>query len=525
MKRAPYILYGILVAALLIFGGVADHALMEQARTEGMVALSNLQQKGQMTARSVSSTLTEVERAVLAEKQWLGISVGRLVNPAHLFAPRGSFVPYLKRNKDELLGLLSSVEVTASGLPEAVVTAIALGRSEYKSHTADLLLSGLLPVLPEDLPYLARVLGVDHDARIDRLMERLRRAPEAASLPILPDFHRIRTGRNTIEGWARRSSEIWGYEIPIALLLSRAGVAGHTFLQSESLPLQNGTNTTIAQIPEVSGLILVVTPDVPNRLRVWSLRILLWVAVLTAIIGLTAALRALRRETRALSREKSFLASVTHELRTPLAAIRMFGETLSEGRGDPKEYGAMVAQESERLEVLVERVLAVTRVDERMSLTQLDPAALIRSAVALIADRAKKRSIQISLDQSVRDGLMPQVFWDGEAVRRALLNLLDNAVKHGNEGGRIEVQAVVDGDSVKIAVVDDGPGIGGRDRRRVFGRFQRGATTAAGTGLGLYVVEQVALAHQGKVGLETEAGEGSAFTMILPIEPNKVADV
>jgi two-component system phosphate regulon sensor histidine kinase PhoR len=226
-----------------------------------------------------------------------------------------------------------------------------------------------------------------------------------------------------------------------------------------------------------------------------------------------------RSETRALSREKAFLASVTHELRTPLAAIRLFGETLSEGRGDPQEYGALVAQESERLEVLVERVLAVTRVDERMSFTRLDPADLVRSAVALIADRAQKRAIQVTLDKSLQEGGLPNVSWDADSVRRALLNLLDNAVKHGRQGGRIDVRATLKGDSVRLAVADDGPGIERRDRKRVFGRFQRGVTEAAGTGLGLYVVDQIARAHGGRVDLETEENRGATFTLILPIEP------
>jgi signal transduction histidine kinase len=523
VNRTTYILYGILIAALLIFGWLADHALLQQARTEEETARSGLHEKAQMTVRSVNTTLAEAEKAVLAVKPWSGILVGRLADPFHLSAPRGSFVPYLRRTKDELLNILSSIEATPSGLPEGVVAAIALGSPESKSQAAERLLSGLLPVRLEDLPYLAGILGVDHDARLDRLKNQLLRAPPPASLPILPIFSRSKTEWNSIEGWARGENEIRSYEIPVDLLLTRAGVAGHAFLSRENSDAGKGTGTAVAAIPEVSGLTLVVTPDVPGRLRIWTLRILLWVAVLTSVFGITAALRALSRETRALSREKAFLASVTHELRTPLSAIRLFGETLSEGRGDPREYGAMVAQESERLEDLVERVLAVTRVDERMSFTRLDPAALVRSAVTLIADRAKKRTIQITLDQSIHKGLLPEVSWDSEAVRRALLNLLDNAVKHGKEGGHIEVRAIADGDSVKLAVVDDGPGIRGRDRKRIFERFQRGATAAAGTGLGLHVVEQVASAHHGRVDLETEEGKGSTFTLILPIEPCKTA--
>jgi hypothetical protein len=202
VKRATYILYGILIAALLIFGWVADHALVQQARTEKETARSSLHEKAQMTIRSVSTTLAEAEKAVLAVKPWSGVLVGRLADPFHLSAPRGSFVPYLQRTKDDLLALLSSVEATPSGFPEAVVAAIALGRPEFKSQAAERLLSGLLPVRLEDLPYLAGILGVDHDARLNRLKNQLRRTPPAASLPVLPIFSRSKTEWNSIEGWA-----------------------------------------------------------------------------------------------------------------------------------------------------------------------------------------------------------------------------------------------------------------------------------------------------------------------------------
>jgi two-component system phosphate regulon sensor histidine kinase PhoR len=520
MIRLAYVLYGILVAALLIFGGVADHALVEQARDAEEAARSGMEENAQMTARAVGATLAQAEQAVHAEKPWPGVAVGRLSNPSFLSAPRGSFVPYLERSEADLLGLLSSVDLTPSGLPEAVVVATAIGSGESKSQAAERLLSGLLPVRPEDLPHLAGALGVEEDDRVERLENQLRRAPAAASLPALPSFRRFMTERGTIEGWARgEEAELWSYEIHLDLLLSRAGVEGRTSLARDTSPPPNEAGTTVVSVPEVEGLTLVVTPEVPGRLRIQALRVLLWVAVFASIFGFTAVLRALRRETRALSREKAFLAGVTHELRTPLAAIRLFGETLSEGRGDPQEYGALVARESERLEDLVERVLAVTRVDERVSFTRLDPARLVRSAVALIAERAEKRSIQISLDESLQEGTLPEVSWDADGVRRALLNLLDNAVKHGRQGGRINVRATLEGESVNLVVADDGPGIERRDRRRVFGRFQRSATAAAGTGLGLYVVDQVARAHGGRVDLETEENQGATFTLILPIEP------
>ena len=217
------------------------------------------------------------------------------------------------------------------------------------------------------------------------------------------------------------------------------------------------------------------------------------------------------------AREKAFLAGVTHELRTPLSAIRLFGETLAEGRGDPREYGALVAQESERLEALVERVLAATRVDESPSFVPLAPGALVVSAVELIRPRADRRSVQI---EARVPAALPEVTWDAEAVRRALLSLIDNAVTHGRERGHVTVTAAAeDGRLRALAVADDGPGVARRDRGRIFGRFARGSGGVEGTGLGLYLAEQVALAHGGRIDLDTEPGVGSTFSLVLPLVP------
>jgi len=130
--------------------------------------------------------------------------------------------------------------------------------------------------------------------------------------------------------------------------------------------------------------------------------------------------------------------------------------------------------------------------------------------------RAQRRSARIEC--RVEPDL-PKCRWDGEAVRRAALNLLDNAVAHGREGGRVEASVSSDGDEVRLSVADDGPGIGHTDRRRVFGRFERGRTDAPGTGLGLYLVEEVARAHGGRVDLVTAEGRGSTFTLVLPARP------
>jgi signal transduction histidine kinase len=112
--------------------------------------------------------------------------------------------------------------------------------------------------------------------------------------------------------------------------------------------------------------------------------------------------------------------------------------------------------------------------------------------------------------------------WDGEAVRSALQNLVENAIVHGREGGRVVVQAKGSSEAIRIGVSDDGPGVGRHERRSVFDRFVRGASPAPGSGLGLYLAEQVAQAHGGRLDLETEEGRGSTFTLVLPLRPPAV---
>jgi signal transduction histidine kinase len=382
----------------------------------------------------------------------------------------------------------------------------------------DRLLAGELPVRPEDLSFLASRLGVLSDPRTPALEARLRQAPNAADLPPSPSFRRGLAGPDRIEGWTRADRWRLRYQLPIAALLERAGVSERAAV-SPAGGAADGRAPSLSRtvpVPDVEGLFLRVAPRLPGTLRLTALRGVLWLSAVAGVAGLLALRRALAREARAVDRERAFLAGVTHELRTPLTAIRVLGETLAEGRGEPREYGTLVARESERLEALVERVLTLTRVEQRPRFGPVDPGELLRSAVTLVRPRAQRRTTRIECRV---EPALPECRWDGEAVRRALLNLLDNAVTHGREGGRVEVSAASDGDSVRLSVEDDGPGIGRTDRRRIFGRFERGRTEAPGTGLGLYLVEEVARAHGGRVDLVTAEGRGSTFTLVLPSRP------
>jgi two-component system phosphate regulon sensor histidine kinase PhoR len=520
-------LFGGLSATLVLFGVLADRGLVGQARTAHAVTAVRADAIAQGAALSVRAFLAQAEQAIAAGHPPAGVTSERLALPPPPSFPVAPFRPYATRSREELSLLLSSDSVTPSALPEAVVARLILGEAPAvtgageASSVEERLLSGRIPVRPEDLPELARRLGVELDPRVRSLQSRLRRLPP--EIPPLPVFRRRLAG-DAMEGWSRTTSAALRYQMPVARILEPAKAAGEVSLASSAERETGAALGATARselrrfvpVPDVEGLILAVTPEVPGSLRLAALRVVLLVSVVAGAAGLVAAQRALAKETRATARERAFLTNVTHELRTPLTAIRLFGETLAEGRGDPREYGALVAQESERLSDLVERVLAATRVDESPRFGSVSPAELARSAVALIETRAERRRVQVKCSAEEE---LPLALWDGDAVRRALLNLLDNAVKHGREGGHVEVRTGRTGDQVHFVVTDDGPGIGPVHRRGLFHRFTRGASEAQGAGLGLYLVDQVARAHGGHVDLETEEARGSTFTLALPIVP------
>jgi signal transduction histidine kinase len=506
-----------LVAALFAFGVLSDRALVDQARLAGEAARAAADETARLTALSVRAALSQLEQAVVAGRPSEGVSTERLASPPPRLPGNGSGPSYGSRPRTELVRLLDSRRSTPSGLPEAVVARIALGPGPEKA-VEERLLGGRLPVNPDDLPYLAKALGVGDDPRVTTLAQRLRLSPAASSLPSLPAFKRTLVAGTRLEGWSRDGDERIRYLVGVEPVLARAGVSKSVALATGSTSKGGDVFHRVVPVPEVEGLSLSVAVEPPGRVRLLALRAALWLAVLASSLGALAARRALVREGSAMAREKHFLSGVTHELRTPLAAIRLFGETLAEGRGEPREYGAMVAKESERLEVLVERVLAVTRVDEAARFEEANPDEIAASALSLIAPRAQRRSVTVRREPT-GEPLSGPCLWDVDAVRRALLNLLDNAVTHGREGGHVDVSLFgVDG-NVHIAVMDDGPGISRKHRDGLFTRFFRGESRSPGTGLGLYLVDQVARAHGGRVELATEEGKGATFTLVLPKVP------
>lgn len=503
----------LLLAGLLAFAAIPDVALQEQAGEARDRAERAATEHARLVGLSVRAKLAQIEQHVLSGRGWPGVMTDTLASPPARTIPSSATVSYARRPRAELSRLLRSTGATPSGLPEAVVARIALGETSTVALPGDVLppdptealLAGRLPVRPEDLTVLAEVLGVAADPRVGLLRRRLESAPSAADLPQAPSFRR-RRGRDAVEGWSLARGARIRYSAPLRTLLEPQPAAAADFAGDGDL---NGH-----PVPDVDGLaVRVPVRASPEAFRLQLLRAALWLALLASAASLFSIRRALAAETRAVAREKAFLASITHELRTPLAAIRLLAERLAAGRGDAREYGVLVADESRRLEGLVERVLSLTRVGERPRLTAVDVEALVRSAVVLIAPRAERRGVKLVCHVEPD---LPCARWDEEAVRHALLNLLDNAVRHGRAAGNVAVCASVQDGAVCLSVRDDGPGIGPRVRRTLFQRFVRGTSEAGGTGLGLHFVDQVVRAHGGRIDLRSEPGAGCVFAMRLP---------
>jgi signal transduction histidine kinase len=236
-----------------------------------------------------------------------------------------------------------------------------------------------------------------------------------------------------------------------------------------------------------------------------------------------------RRAHRLAKQQMEFVAGVTHELNTPLAGIRSAAQNLADGvvggSDAVRRYGAAIEKEGRRLSETLDHVLEFAGIQSGHRTYRqrpLDVSELVGGAIEdsrwLIDERGVELEVQLA------SGL-PVVSADRAALRRALDNLIGNAIKYGNGWVRVSTAASqgAAGRSVEIRVEDRGPGVGAEDRRRIFEPFYRGRLAAGsqtpGSGLGLSVVKEIVEAHGGSVRVETRSEGGSQFTIQLPAAP------
>ncbi len=241
------------------------------------------------------------------------------------------------------------------------------------------------------------------------------------------------------------------------------------------------------------------------------------------VLGVLLVLRDLSRERRLSQLRTDFVATVTHELKTPLTSIRMFAETLQMGRAESetarRECLDVIVGETQRLSRLINTVLDFSKIERgrkeyRMSEINLSEVAESTLYTLRYSLEEQGFTLEAELTPEVR------IVGDADALEQAILNLVDNAVKYSRENKSVRIGLWTADDRVFLRVADRGIGIPEEDRSRIFEKFYRSRAgdggDAGGAGLGLTVVRHIVEAHQGDIRLESKVKEGSSFTIVLP---------
>jgi signal transduction histidine kinase len=255
-----------------------------------------------------------------------------------------------------------------------------------------------------------------------------------------------------------------------------------------------------------------------------------WVGFLVVAgmaLGALLAVRAIYGSWRLARLKTDLVAAVSHELKSPLASMRLLVDALLEDQQlDPvktRDYLKLISADNLRLSRLIENFLTFSRIErnrQRFEFADADPGEIVTCAVQSMRDRLQPPACHLEV-QVAPD--LPAVHGDESALVTALLNLLDNAHKYTPGDKHISVRAYRENGNVVLAVKDNGIGIAPREQKRIFRRFyqvdRRLARETGGCGLGLSIVEFIVRAHGGAVRVNSRSGAGSTFSMLLPCEP------
>ena len=342
----------------------------------------------------------------------------------------------------------------------------------------------------------------------------------------------------------------------LMLVLSSPSGAGKTTI-SQLLPRLydvtagairiNGTDLREATLGSITDTVGVVTQDAHlfhdtirgnllyarQRQLQYIFGSLIAVSAAAALVGFIAAYRAFRRQQELNDLKSNFVSSVSHELRAPIASVRLMAENLESGKipgpAKQQEYYQFIVQECRRLSSLIENVLDFSRIEQGRKQYELEPtdlASLVATTVKLMEPYAVERGVSLRLEPAGQptDAKMEATV-DGQAIQQALVNLIDNATKHSAAGQTVLV-ALARHDSpptpaLHISVTDQGPGIPAAEQEKIFERFYRRGSElrreTQGIGIGLSLVKHIMAAHSGRVTVQSQPGHGSRFTLEIPI--------
>ena len=247
--------------------------------------------------------------------------------------------------------------------------------------------------------------------------------------------------------------------------------------------------------------------------------------IIVMLIGFVVMVRAVIHESEVSRMKSEFVSNVTHELKTPLALIRMFGETLDTGivtdEKKRREFYSIIRKESERLTHLINNVLDFSKMDKGVKkyyLEEADLVEVVRSSLEAYKFHIRDNGFKIE-SELPNESVMLKI--DKDAISQALLNLLSNAVKFSEEKKYILVKVHKDSTSALISVTDSGVGIAKAELKKIFDKFYQVPATKGkerrGSGMGLSLVKHIIEAHGGIIEVESEIGKGSRFIIRIPL--------
>ena len=251
---------------------------------------------------------------------------------------------------------------------------------------------------------------------------------------------------------------------------------------------------------------------------------------LLMVLGLVFVMYSLNMELRLNKLKSDFISNVSHELKSPLTSIRMMTEMLHHNRVQTEErksayYSAML-EESEHLSHLIDNILDFSRMEDdrkKYDFTDLDLDGLILKFLESTKERLAESGFDMRYNCTNQVPLIPA---DKDAILQVIYNLVDNAIKFSGKSRQIDISLISKNDELQLCVKDYGIGIPIKDQEKIFDRFYRGTEPQRlgikGSGIGLTIVKKITEAHKGHLTLESRPGEGSTFTVILPMKDNDI---
>jgi len=285
-----------------------------------------------------------------------------------------------------------------------------------------------------------------------------------------------------------------------------------------------------------------------QRTRTFWFGLVIAASALAALVGFFAAYKAFHRQLRLSEMKSNFVSSVSHELRAPIASIRLMAESLERGKiAEPakrQEYFQLISRECRRLSSLIENVLDFSRIDQGRKQYELEPSdlrALVENTRTVMEPYAAERGIALKLLLAPVSGARFEACVDGKAIQQALINLVDNALKHSPAKSEVTLgldagqpvenstrslgAAAPSKPQVVLWVEDQGEGIPPEEHEKIFERFYRCGSElrrrTEGVGIGLSLVKHIVEGHGGQVSVRSAVGQGSRFTIFLPALMNR----